>query len=147
MGDPPLSPCQVHVCFAFLENIIFCPCSICIVLFGFANNEICYFMQASIEPLVLEEHQSEVVGDPPLPPRQVHVCFTFFENIIFHPFCIYVSDSFNYLKFTYVTLCRLLVRHRCLKSTKGVTHLWPTNRYVYVSISFNYDFNDSTCTF
>ena len=89
-------------------------------------------MQASIEPLVLEEYQSEVCGDPPLPPHQVHVCFVFFENIIFHPCSIYFSDSFYYMKLTYVTLCRLLVRLRCLKSPKLVTHLWKSSRYVHV---------------
>ena len=99
------------------------------------NWHICYFMQSPSEALVHEEHQIEVVVDPPPPPRQVHVFFSFFENIIFHPCSIYVSDYFYYLKLTYVTLCRLLVRQRCLESTKSVTHLWRASRYVYVSLS------------
>ena len=149
IGGPPLPP-QVHVCFSFFEKIIFCPSYICLVFFVLSNIDICYVMQGTIEPLVLEEHQCKVVADPPLPPRQVHVCFAFFENIIFRPCSIYVLFSFYYLKLTYVTLCRLQVRHRCLKSTKSlllVTHLWPPTMYVYVSFYFNCAFNDSTCTF
>ena len=49
--------------------------------------DIYYFMQESIEPIVLEEHQIQVLGDPP-PPSHVHVCFAFYEKIIFRPFCI-----------------------------------------------------------
>ena len=123
MGDLLLPRPQVPVCLNFFENVIVPTCCICLVFFVLSGINIYYFMKASIELVVLEEHQSEVVGDPPLPPRQVHVCFAFFENIIFHPCSIYVSDSFYYLKLTYVTLCRLLVRHRCLKSSKSVTHL------------------------
>ena len=107
-------------------------------------------MQESIEPVVLEENQSEFVGDPPFRPYQVHVCFAFFENIIFYPCSIYVSDSLYYLKLTYVTLCRLVVRQRYLKKTKSMllaTHLLPPTRYVYVSLSFNCVFNESTCIF
>ena len=37
-----------------------------IILFVLSNIDICYFMQESIEPVVLEEHQ---IGDPPLPPQ------------------------------------------------------------------------------
>ena len=66
--------------------------------------DICYFMQESIEIVVLEEHQSEVVLDPPLPAYQVHVCFAFFGNIIFRRCSIYVSNSFYYLKLTYMLL-------------------------------------------
>ena len=73
--------------------------------------------------------------------------FHFFENIIFHPCSIYVYDSFYYLNLTYVILCRLLVRHRCFKSTRSMTHLWQASMYVYVSLSFNCDFNDSMFTF
>ena len=123
MGDPLLPRPQVVVCLNFFEKFIVPTCCICLVFFVLSSINIYYFMQEYIERVVLEEHQSEVVGDPPLSPRQVHVCFTFFENIIFCPCSIYVSDSFYYLKLTYVTLCRLLVRHRCLKSTKSVTHL------------------------
>ena len=67
VGDPPFPPTQVHVCFAFFENIFFRPCSICLVLFVFDDIEICYFTQEYSEPLVLEEHQIQVVDDPPLP--------------------------------------------------------------------------------
>ena len=84
---------------------------------------------------------------PTSSPRQVHVCFAFFENIIFHPCSIYVYDSFYYLNLTYVILCKLLLRHWCLKRTRLMTHLWWSSMYVYVSLSFNCDFNDSTCTF
>ena len=66
--------------------------------------DICYFMQESIQTVVLEEHQREVVVDPPIRPRQVHVCFAFFGNIIFRPCSIYVSDYFYYLKLTYMLL-------------------------------------------
>ena len=66
--------------------------------------DICYFMQEPIETVVLEEQQSEVVVNPPLPPNQVHVCFAFFGNIIFRPCSIYVSDSLFYLKLTYMLL-------------------------------------------
>ena len=62
VGDPTLPP-QVHVCFAFFENIIFCPCSICLILFVFADIDMCYFMQDSSEAPMLEEHQ---IDDPPL---------------------------------------------------------------------------------
>ena len=57
VADPHLPPRQVHVCFAFFENMIFRPCSICLILFVFAEIDICYFMQAYIEAMVLEEHQ------------------------------------------------------------------------------------------
>ena len=66
--------------------------------------DICYFMQEPIETVVLEEHQSEVVVNPPLPPSQVHVCFALFDNIIFYPCIVYVSDSLFYLKLTYMLL-------------------------------------------
>ena len=116
-----IPPCCV--CLNFFEKFIVPTCCICLVFFVLSNIDICYFMEESIEPMVLEEHQSEVVENPPLPPFQVHVCFAFFENIIFYPCSIYVLFSFSYLKLVYVTLCRLLVRHQCLKSTKSVTHL------------------------
>ena len=73
----------------------------CMFMYRF---DICYFMQESIETVVLEEHQSEVVVDPPFSPRQVHACFAFFRNIIFHPCSIYVSHSFYYMKLTYMLL-------------------------------------------
>ena len=97
--------------------------------------DICYFMQEPIVTVVLEEHQSKVVVNPPLPPRQVHVCFAFFGNIIFRPCSICLW--FNILSEIdiYVTLCRPLVRHRCVKSTKSVNHLWGASRYVYVLLS------------
>ena len=120
----------MQVWFSLFPSLI-----ICLVFFVLSYIDICYFMQESIELVVLEEHKSEVVVNPPLPPLQVHVCFTFFENIICRPCSIYVSNSFYYLKLTYVTLCRLLVRHRCLKRTKLVTHLWRDSRYVYLSLS------------
>ena len=56
-------------------------------------------MQGTIEPLVLEEHQCEVVADPSLPPLQVHVCSVFFENIIFCPCSIYVTRFLLLSKF------------------------------------------------
>ena len=125
----------------------FRPSSICLIFFVLSNIEICYVMQGTIEPLVLEEHQHEVVSNPPLPPHQVHVCFAFFENIIFCPCSIYVYEYFYYLNLTYVILFRLQLRHQCLKSTRLMTHLSRASIYVYVSLSFNCDFNDSTCTF
>ena len=94
MGDPPLPRPQVPICLNFFEKIIVPPCCICLIFFVLSNIDIYYFMQESIEPVVLEEHQSEVVGDPPLPPRQVNVCFTFFENIIFCPYSVYMSRFF-----------------------------------------------------
>ena len=84
---------------------------------------------------------------PTSSPRQVHVCFAFFENIIFRPCSIYVYDSFYYLNLTYVILCRLLLRYRFFKSTRLMTQLWWASRYVYVLFSFDCDFNDSTCIF
>ena len=68
IAEPPLPSHQVHVCFAFFGKIIFHPSCTCLVLFVLSNIEICYVMQGTIEPLVLEEHQREVVVDPPLPP-------------------------------------------------------------------------------
>ena len=112
IGDPPLTSQQVRLCITFFVRLFIAfsdlVLSLCTFMYRF---DICYFMQASIQPVVLEEHQSEVVGDQPLPPCQVHVCFTFFENIIFRPCSLYVFDSFYYMKLTYVTLYRLLVRH------------------------------------
>ena len=72
LGDPPLHP-EVHVCFAFFENIIFRSCSICLILFLLSEIDICYFMQDSSEALVLEELE---IGDPPLTSQQVHFSCT-----------------------------------------------------------------------
>ena len=83
VGDPPLPP-HVRVCLAFFEKFIVRPCSICLVFFVFADIEICYFMHESSEEMVLEEHQIQVFGNPPLPPK-VHVYFAFFEKTIFRP--------------------------------------------------------------
>ena len=88
MGDTLLPHPQLHVCLTFFEKIIFRPCCRCLVFFVLSDIDICYFMQESIEPVVLEENQSEFVGNPTLPARQVHVCFAFFEKIIFRPCCI-----------------------------------------------------------
>ena len=67
-------------------------------------------------------------------PLARYVCFTFFGNIIFRPFSIYVFDSLFYMKLTYICyfICRPLVRPRCMKSTKPVAHLWWASKYVYV---------------
>ena len=89
--DPPIPPRHVHVCFAFFENINFLPCCMCLVFFVLFDIDICYFIKESIDRVVLEEHQREVFGDPPLPPHQVNVCFAFFENIIFRPCSIYAT--------------------------------------------------------
>ena len=108
LGDPPLPP-QVHVCFSFFEKVIFLLCSICLILFVFADIDICYFMKESIEAMVLEEHQIQVLGDPPLPPpRYMYVSLSLKTSFFIH--VVYVSFSFYYLTFTYVTLCRLLMR-------------------------------------
>ena len=88
----------MQVSFSLLSPLI------CLVFFVLPEIDICYFMQASIEPVVLEEHQIKVVVNPSLPPSQVHVCFAFFDNIIFRPCSIYVSDSLFYLKLTYMLL-------------------------------------------
>ena len=64
IGDPPIPPPHVHVCFSFFEKIIFCPSCICLVFFVLSDIDICYFMQEYIEVVVLEVHQIDVVGDP-----------------------------------------------------------------------------------
>ena len=69
MGDLPLPYPQVLVCLDFFEKVIVPPCCICLVFFVLFDIDIYYFMQASIELVMNEEHQSEVVGDPPLPSR------------------------------------------------------------------------------
>ena len=70
VGDPPLPPHQVRVCLAFFEKFIVRPCIICLILFVFADIDICYFMQAYSDLVVLEEHQIQFVGDPPPPPTR-----------------------------------------------------------------------------
>ena len=182
IGDPPLPPptrytyVSLSLKKSFFVHLVYVSFSL-----YYPNIDICYFIHASSEPMVLEEHQIQVVGDPPLPPRymyvslslktsfsvhvvyvsfylylltlayvtlsrhlvsqwclkstksmfwvthlsppHVHVCFVFFENIIFHPCSIYVSFYFYYLTLTYVNLYRLLVSQWCLKSTKSKLRL------------------------
>ena len=57
--DPPRTSQQVRLCIALSDLVL----SLCTFMYRF---DICYFMQESIEPVVLEEHQSKVVVDPPL---------------------------------------------------------------------------------
>ena len=57
------------------------PPLICLVLFVLSDIDICYFMHESIETVVLEEHQSEVVVDPPLASQQVSLCIAFFVRL------------------------------------------------------------------
>ena len=61
----------IHVVYIFL------------ILFFF-EIDICYFMQASSEASLLEEHQ---IDDPPLMSQQVHLCIAFFVCL-----CITFSD-------------------------------------------------------
>ena len=63
-------PSQLHVCFDFFEKIILHPCCICLFFFVLSDIDICYVTQASIEPVVLDKHQIEVVGDSTLPPTK-----------------------------------------------------------------------------
>ena len=60
-------------------------------------------MQEPIVTVVLEEHQSEVVVNPPLPPKQVHVHVSL-SLVVRHflPNSIYVSNSLFYMKLTYI---------------------------------------------
>ena len=116
----------MQVCLAFFEKFIVHPCSICLVFFVFADIGICYFMQASIEEVVLEENQIQVVGDPPLPPRYMYVLVSLKKSFSIH--VVYVSFSSYYLTLTYVTLLIHILSQCCLKSTKYrllVAHLSP----------------------
>ena len=101
-------------------------------------------MQGTIEPLVLEEHQCEVVADPTLPPPQGTCMFLFLWNHHFSSMqyiCLrfFLLSEFDIcIALTYVTLCRNLLRQWFLKSTKArllSTHLFPPARYMYVSLS------------
>ena len=60
--------------------------------------------------------------------------FRFLWKHHFFPCSIYVSDSFYYLKLTYVTLCSILVRHQCLKSTNQ----WPTSNDPIVTFMYRF---------
>ena len=121
-----------------------------LILFVFADIDICYFMQAYSEPVMLEEHKIQVVGEPPLRP-QVHVCLAFFEKIIFRP----CSICFIFFFLSDVDICyfmhassKVAVLEEHQIDVVGDPHLPPPlPRYVYVSLSFNYAFNDSMCTF
>ena len=74
---------------------------------------ICYFIQESIETVVLEEHQSEVVVDPPLTSQQVRLCIAFFVRL-----CMDFSD---------------LVLSLCMDFSNLVVSLC-TFLYIYVSL-------------
>ena len=55
--------------------------------------DICYFMQESIEPVVLEEHQSEVVVDPLRTSEKVCLCIAFSDLMLSHCTFLYVYVS------------------------------------------------------
>ena len=106
IDDPPLTSQQVSLCITFFLRLCIAfsdlVLSLCTFMYRF---DIYYFIKESIETLVLEQHQSKVVVDPPLPlAARYTVCFSFFGNIIFRPCSIYVYDSFYYLKLTYMLL-------------------------------------------
>ena len=75
IDDPPITSQQVRLCFAFFENIIFCPCSIYVYDFFLSEFDICCFMQASSQAQVLGEHH---IDDPPLMSQYVRLCIAFF---------------------------------------------------------------------
>ena len=69
--NPPLMSQQVSLCIAFFvhlcmdfPDLVLSLCMFCRFIYLF---DICYFIQEYIETVVLEEHQSEVVVNPPLP--------------------------------------------------------------------------------
>ena len=81
IGDPPLTSQQVCLCIAFSDLVL----SLCTFMYRF---DICYFMQESIEPVVLNEHQREVVFDPPLPPSMymyvsLYLKTSFFVHVVY----------------------------------------------------------------
>ena len=74
--------------------------------------------------MVLKKYQIQGLGDPPPPPSYMYVSLSLKKSFFSH--LVYVSFSLYYLTLTYVTLCRHLLSHWCLKSTKSrfrVTHL------------------------
>ena len=86
-------------------------------------------MQESIEPVVLEEHQSEFVGDPPLPPQCTCIFFDIGIYIFFmcldtkkvvleeHPIGVAASEAPR----PTITYSRTV--------SKNVILLWNLNKY------------------
>ena len=105
VGDPPLPPARYMYVSLSLETSFFVHVVyVSLILFIIWNWHICYFMQASSEASVLEEHQ---IGDPPLTSQQVRLCIAFFVGL-----CIAFSDlvlSLCTLLYVYVSLWHMLL--------------------------------------
>ena len=88
IGGPPAP--QIHVCFTFFENIIFRPCSICLIFFVFPNIDICYTMQESSDLVVLESTKSNLLVTHLSPlHRYMYVSFSLKTSFFVH--VVYVS--------------------------------------------------------
>ena len=90
MDDLPVHPSQLHVYFTFFEKSFFVDVVYVSFLFVLSDIDICYFMQASIVPMVLEYHQINVVGDPhPPPTRYMYVSLSLKTSFSVH--VVYMS--------------------------------------------------------
>ena len=115
------------------------------------------YMQAPTDAPVLEEHQT---GDPPFTHRQVCLCRSLSLYVCVHisrssniqyvsliwtcnmfymhrscflcTFYVLTCLIWNWHIYICYFICRPLLMHRCLKSTKPVAHWSLTSRYVYV---------------